>query len=64
MCPAVARLAFPQYAVSPRTLELAADLLARHDITPGLRRAVTDAEDDVRRALAARAAAVPARAAS
>ncbi|HEX2772466.1 MAG TPA: aminopeptidase N [Micromonosporaceae bacterium] len=61
---AVARRAFPQYAVSPRTLELAADLLAREDITSGLRRAVTDAADDVRRALAARAAAVPARAAS
>jgi aminopeptidase N len=61
---ALARLAFPQYAVSPRTLELADALLARDDVTPGLRRAVTDAQDDVRRALTARLAASPARAAS
>jgi len=50
----VAALAFPRYAVAPRTRELTAALLARDDLTPGLRRAVTDADDDLRRALAAR----------
>ncbi|HEY8451073.1 MAG TPA: aminopeptidase N [Natronosporangium sp.] len=57
----VALLAFPRYAVAPRTRELAAALLARDDLEPGLRRAVTDADDDLRRALAARAAFPPAR---
>ncbi|HEX7746383.1 MAG TPA: aminopeptidase N [Micromonosporaceae bacterium] len=52
---ALARLAFPRYAVAERTRELAAALLGRADITSGLRRAVTDADDDLRRALAARA---------
>ncbi|MFB9235894.1 aminopeptidase N [Plantactinospora siamensis] len=46
--------AFPRYAVAPRTRELAAALLARTDLTPGVRRAVVDADDDLRRALAAR----------
>ncbi|MEV7226787.1 aminopeptidase N [Polymorphospora sp. NPDC051019] len=50
----IAQLAFPAYAVDPRTRELAAALLARDDIEPGLRRMVTDADDDLRRALAAR----------
>ena len=48
-------LAYPRYAVAPRTRELAAALLARDDLVPGLRRAVVDADDDLRRALAARA---------
>ncbi|MEV4625183.1 aminopeptidase N [Micromonospora sp. NPDC049523] len=52
----VAKLAFPQYAVQPRTRELAAALLERDDLTPGLRRVVTDAADDLRRALLSRSA--------
>ncbi|HEX5542687.1 MAG TPA: aminopeptidase N [Micromonospora sp.] len=52
----VAALAFPRYAVAPRTRELAAALLARDELDPGLRRVVTDADDDLRRALTARAA--------
>ncbi|MEV0392599.1 aminopeptidase N [Polymorphospora rubra] len=52
----IAQLAFPAYAVAPRTRELAAAMLARDDIEPGLRRMVTDADDDLRRALAARTA--------
>ncbi|MFY1698722.1 aminopeptidase N [Solwaraspora sp. WMMA2101] len=50
----VAQLAFPQYAVSEQTRTAAAALLARDDLTPGLRRVVTDAADDLDRALAAR----------
>jgi aminopeptidase N len=52
----VAKLAFPHYAVAERTRELAAALLARDDLAPGLRRVVTDADDDLRRAWAARSA--------
>ncbi|MFG3708831.1 aminopeptidase N [Micromonospora sp. NPDC047670] len=52
----VASLAFPRYAVAQPTREAAAALLARDDITPGLRRVVTDADDDLRRALVARTA--------
>jgi aminopeptidase N len=50
----VARLAFPSLAVSPRTRRLAAELLADTGLAPQLRRAVIDADDDMRRALAAR----------
>jgi aminopeptidase N len=56
MADVVARDAFPRYAVAQRTRELAAALLARDDLTPGLRRVVTDADDDLRRALVARTA--------
>ncbi|MGS2617561.1 aminopeptidase N [Micromonospora sp. LZ34] len=52
----VAGLAFPRYAVAQPTREAAAALLARDDLTPGLRRVVTDADDDLRRALIARTA--------
>ncbi|MFJ6199693.1 aminopeptidase N [Micromonospora sp. NPDC092111] len=52
----VAHLAFPRFAVAQPTRESAAALLARDDLTPGLRRAVTDADDDLRRALIARTA--------
>ncbi|MGN9809089.1 aminopeptidase N [Micromonospora sp. BQ11] len=52
----VAGLAFPRYAVAQTTREAAAALLARDDVTPGLRRVVTDAADDLRRALVARTA--------
>ncbi|TCB96606.1 aminopeptidase N [Micromonospora zingiberis] len=50
----VAKLAFPRYAVAQTTREAAAALLSRDDLTPGLRRVVTDADDDLRRALVAR----------
>ncbi|MBM0276790.1 aminopeptidase N [Micromonospora tarensis] len=52
----VAALAFPRYAVAQPTREAAAALLGRDDLTPGLRRVVTDADDDLRRALVARTA--------
>ncbi|MGC5032665.1 aminopeptidase N [Micromonospora sp. DT229] len=52
----VAHLAFPRYAVAQTTREAAVALLARDDLTPGLRRVVTDADDDLRRALVARTA--------
>ena len=51
----IAILAYPRYAIAPRTRELAAALLARDDLVPGMRRAVVDSDDDVRLALAARA---------
>ncbi|WP_422773694.1 aminopeptidase N [Plantactinospora sp. WMMC1484] len=50
----VAGLAYPRYAVAARTRDLAAALLARDDLPSGLRRVVVDADDDLRRALAAR----------
>jgi len=50
----VALLAYPSVVVQPRTRQLAAELLARPDLPTILRRVVTDADDDVRRALAAR----------
>jgi aminopeptidase N len=46
--------AYPDVAVSARTRELAAELLASEDLNPILRRVVLDADDDMRRALAAR----------
>ncbi|WP_435209476.1 aminopeptidase N [Micromonospora sp. bgisy143] len=52
----VAKLAFPRYAVAQPTRGAAAALLARDDLTAGLRRVVTDADDDLRRALVARTA--------
>ncbi|HEY7274167.1 MAG TPA: aminopeptidase N [Actinoplanes sp.] len=50
----VALLAYPSVVVEERTRRLAADLLARPDLPTILRRVVTDADDDVRRALDAR----------
>ncbi|MFC7545408.1 aminopeptidase N [Plantactinospora sp. GCM10030261] len=50
----VAQVAFPAYAVRPRTRELAAALLARDDLPPTARRSVVDRADDLRRALVAR----------
>ncbi|MEU4563740.1 aminopeptidase N [Actinoplanes sp. NPDC023936] len=46
--------AYPDVAVSERTRQLAAELLATADLNPILRRVVQDADDDMRRALAAR----------
>jgi aminopeptidase N len=51
---AVARAAYPAYAVDPATVRAAEEFLARDDLHPGVRRAVVDATDDLRRALAAR----------
>ncbi|MCW6008029.1 aminopeptidase N [Micromonospora sp. CPCC 205371] len=53
----VAALAFPRYAVASTTREAAAALLAGDDLEPSVRRAVTDADDGLRRALAARSSA-------
>jgi aminopeptidase N len=50
----VAKSAFPRYAVAASTRKAARALLARDDLEPGLRRVVIDADDDLRRALAAR----------
>jgi aminopeptidase N len=52
-----ASLAFPKYAVSHRTLELAESSLSGSALGPGLRRSVADRVDDLRQALAVRAAA-------
>ncbi|MGX6605072.1 aminopeptidase N [Micromonosporaceae bacterium Da 78-11] len=49
-----AAAAYPQVAVDPETRRLAAELLAAEDLDPILRRVVQDADDDLRRALAAR----------
>ncbi|WP_203787814.1 aminopeptidase N [Paractinoplanes rishiriensis] len=50
----VADYAYPEVMVDPETRRLAAELLAREDLDPILRRVVTDADDDLRRALTAR----------
>jgi aminopeptidase N len=50
----IATAAYPGLVVSESTRELAAELLARADLPPILRRVVTDADDDMRRALTAR----------
>ncbi|HEX6501447.1 MAG TPA: aminopeptidase N [Micromonosporaceae bacterium] len=50
----LAAAAFPNYAVDPFTVEAAEAMLQRADLHPGLRRAVVDATDDLRRSLAAR----------
>jgi aminopeptidase N len=52
----LAELSYPWTAVSPLTLQLTGDLLARTDLDPNVRRSVIDAADDLRRALAARTA--------
>jgi aminopeptidase N len=46
--------AFPTYAVEQRTLDLAAAVAADSSATPGVRRAMVDSADPVRRALASR----------
>ncbi len=50
----VATAAFPACMVESRTRELAAALLAADDLPASVRRAVTDCDDDLRRALSAR----------
>ena len=49
-----AEAAYPRYAVSSTTVELAEHLLARPDNPPTLTRAVSDGTDELRRALAGR----------
>jgi aminopeptidase N len=50
----LAGYAYPDVVVEPETRRLAAELLAREDLDPILRRVVQDSDDDLRRALAAR----------
>jgi aminopeptidase N len=50
----VAAAAYPRFAVEPETVTLAENLIARTDVSPGLRRGVVDYTDDLRRALAGR----------
>jgi aminopeptidase N len=56
MLVAVAGAAYPAYEAEPATLAAAEEFLARADVHPGLRRVVLDATDDLRRAIAVRAA--------
>lgn len=51
---AIARAAYPRYAIEPSTLELADRLLARADLDDNLRRVLVDQTDDLRIALSAR----------
>jgi aminopeptidase N len=46
--------AYPSVMVDPQTRRRAAELLGQEDLDPILRRVITDADDDLRRALAAR----------
>jgi aminopeptidase N len=50
----VAEAGYPRFAVEPATAVLADELIARTDVSPGLRRAVVDYTDDLRRALIGR----------
>jgi aminopeptidase N len=50
----VAELAYPRTAVSHDTLERSAAALVGDGLDPGVRRAIVDAADDLRRALASR----------
>ncbi len=50
----LAELAFPRFAVSTTTVELAEQCLAGGDLTSGARRAISDRTDDLRRALRSR----------
>jgi aminopeptidase N len=52
----VAHLLFPRVAVDESSLALAATCLARDDLEPGVRRAISDNTDDLRRVLRSRAA--------
>jgi aminopeptidase N len=49
-----AKLAFPRFAVTEETLQLAERSASGDDMTPGVRRAVSDGADDLRRALRVR----------
>jgi len=52
----VTHLLFPRVAVAESTLELADTCLARDDLEPGVRRAISDNTDDLRRVLRSREA--------
>ena len=52
----LAYLLFPRLAVDESTLQLSSTCLARDDLEPGVRRAVVDNTDDLRRVLRSRAA--------
>ena len=54
----VARLAYPRYEVSDAALARLSAMAAAPDLTPALRRELQDGNDDLARALAARALAV------
>src|SRR4029077_6184760 len=56
MVEGVASLLFPRFAVEESTVALATACLARDDLEPGVRRAIIDSTDDVRRVLVSRAA--------
>jgi aminopeptidase N len=47
-------LAYPRYAVSAETVDLAEACLGRDDLAPGIRRAISDCTDDLTRVLASR----------
>ena len=49
-------LSYPRYAIDAETVTLAEQALARDDLSPGVRRSMSDATDDLRWALASRAA--------
>jgi aminopeptidase N len=49
------RASFPRYAVEERVVRMAADLVADDSVVAGIRRAVGDDADDLKRALAVRA---------
>ncbi len=49
-----AKLAFPRFAVDDETVRLAESCLDGDDLTPGVRRAIIDGTDDLRRALHSR----------
>ncbi|TDU84345.1 aminopeptidase N [Kribbella voronezhensis] len=51
-----ALLAFPQFAVEESVVRLAEDLVADESVAAGIRRAVSDEADDLKRALAVRSA--------
>src|SRR3954447_741331 len=51
----VAGLLYPRFAADESTVDLAGACLARDDLEPGVRRAIGDSTDDLRRVLAGRA---------
>ncbi|MBA2773014.1 MAG: ERAP1-like C-terminal domain-containing protein, partial [Nocardioidaceae bacterium] len=54
-----AALSYPRYSVGADTVTLAEQALARDDLSPGVRRSMSDSTDDLRWALASRAAHAP-----
>jgi aminopeptidase N len=56
---ALGRALFPAHSATPETVRAAEKCLARDDLTPTLRRALTDQLDDLRRAVLAQALTAP-----